>query len=80
MPHALTQEAPLTLEQAKAWFYANGESVSDWAKAHGFRREIVYAVLAGRTRGYRGEAHRVAVALGLKAPPSAQTAPGGPMP
>lgn len=79
MSQALTPEVPLTLEQAKDWFYANGESVSDWAKARGFRREIVYAVLAGRTRGCRGEAHRVAVALGLKAPPPDQTPLGGAM-
>lgn len=76
MPLTLRTEIPLTLEQAKNWFYANGESVSDWAKAHGFRREIVYAVLAGRTRGCRGEAHRVAVALGVKAPPQNEPVPG----
>jgi gp16 family phage-associated protein len=54
-------------QQARRWFEAEGISVSDWAKANGFRRDVVYAVLAGRTRGRRGAAHRVAVALGIKA-------------
>jgi gp16 family phage-associated protein len=43
-----------------------GVCVSDWADSHGFARASVYAVLHGRTKGRRGEAHRIAVALGLK--------------
>jgi gp16 family phage-associated protein len=54
-------------EGAKRWFEVNGLSVTDWAVAHGFKREQVYAVLNGRTAGRRGTAHRIAVALGLKA-------------
>jgi gp16 family phage-associated protein len=42
-------------------------TVSDWASNHGFRRESVYAVLGGRSRCRRGEAHQIAVALRLKA-------------
>lgn len=58
-----------TLEQARHWFEAEGVTVSDWAKENGFPREVVYAVLAGRTRGRRGCAHEVAVALGIKPAP-----------
>lgn len=56
------------LDELKAKFDAHGLSVTDWAIQHGFKRESVYAVLAGRSRCRRGEAHRVAVALGLKVP------------
>ena len=52
--------------EAKALFDAAGIPISDWAAANGFARENVYAVLDGRLKGKRGEAHRIAVALGLK--------------
>jgi gp16 family phage-associated protein len=50
----------------KQRFFTDGQQISDWAQAHGFNRDLVYGVLAGRTKGQRGEAHRIAVALGLK--------------
>lgn len=59
-------------KEARAWFKATGTSVSDWARSHGFQREHVYAVLAGRTCGDRGHAHAVATALGIKPPPPAE--------
>ncbi len=49
-----------------------------WAKAHGFNREEVYAVLNGRSKGRHGRAHRIAVLLGIKADPSSQEAPRHP--
>lgn len=55
-----------TREEVLAAFEAQGLSVTEWAAAHGFRREDVYAVLGGRTRGRRGKAHRISVALGIK--------------
>jgi len=55
-----------TREEILAAFDAAGLSVTDWAKAHNFRRQDVYALLSGRTTGRRGEAHRIAIALGLK--------------
>ncbi|TDK30950.1 DNA-binding protein [Luteimonas terrae] len=57
---------PYTLEQVKAAFEASGMSVATWADARGFTRAAVYAVLDGRTKGRRGEAHRIATALGIK--------------
>lgn len=57
----------LSVEQVRHRFYASGTSVTDWAHKHGFSRQVVYSLLSGRTRGYRGTAHAAAVALGLKA-------------
>lgn len=56
----------MTVEEVKQWFFREGLPVNEWARAHGFPPETVYALLAGRTVGRRGQAHRVAVALGLK--------------
>lgn len=50
----------------KQRFYARGLEISQWALEHGFSRALVYGVLSDRTKGQRGEAHRIAVALGLK--------------
>lgn len=47
-------------------FELRGETVTSWAQTHAFNPANVYAVLTGRTRGRRGEAHRIAVALRLK--------------
>lgn len=55
-----------TLQDIREAFESAGVSVSDWADANGFRRENVYALLAGRTKGRRGQAHQIAAALGLK--------------
>lgn len=64
-----------TRAAVKVWFESNGMSVSDWAAANGFSRDAVYAILNGRTAGRRGDAHRIAVALGLKSPISLPLAP-----
>jgi gp16 family phage-associated protein len=55
--------------QVKARFLAEGISISEWAKARGFKRFLVYRVLNGSCKATRGEAHKIAVALGLKAEP-----------
>ena len=56
-----------TPEQVKAEFNAQGKTITDWAKEHGFERHEVYSVLGGRTKCRFGRAHDIAVALGLKA-------------
>jgi gp16 family phage-associated protein len=56
----------LSIEDVRQRFDAAGVSVSDWACAQGLSPAIVYALLSGRVRGRRGQAHRAAVALGLK--------------
>lgn len=67
----------LSLDEARANFEAQGVAVTDWAQANGFKREDVYAVLNGRTKGRRGQAHSIAVALGLK---STEVVPVGKVP
>jgi len=54
------------LEDVRKAFDRAGVTVSEWSAANGFRREDVYAVLSGRTKGLRGQAHHIATALGLK--------------
>jgi gp16 family phage-associated protein len=54
------------IDQAKMTFYLQGLSIADWAREHDFHQDTVYAVLSGRSKGLRGESHRIAVKLGLK--------------
>lgn len=56
----------LSRGDVRANFDAQGLVVTEWANAHGFKAEDVYLVLSGRTKGRRGQAHLIAVALGLK--------------
>jgi gp16 family phage-associated protein len=58
-----------TPEQVLAWFRADGITVAGWCRGHGFSRSVVNSVLHRYTPGLRGEAHRAAVALGIKAAP-----------
>jgi gp16 family phage-associated protein len=63
----------LTPEDVKRRFEQAGETISGWAGKHGFPKDAVYAILNGRIRGKRGQAHSIAVALGLKCPPSSNS-------
>ena len=56
----------LTASEAKDRLQAAGKSYADLARELGASPAIVEGVLSGRFKGVRGEAHRVAVALGLK--------------
>ena len=53
-------------QEARERFIFHGVSVNAWAVRHGFSPQTVYAILNGRCFATRGEAHRVAVALGIK--------------
>ena len=55
-----------TAAQAKAWLEHQGKSVQAFAREHGVDPATTYQVLAGRKKGRRGEAHEVAVLLGMK--------------
>jgi gp16 family phage-associated protein len=59
--------------QVKARFLAEGVSVAEWARSNGFDGKLVYRVLNGSVKGTRGQAHNIAVALGLKAEPKKLT-------
>lgn len=68
-----------TLQEVRQWFFDQGLTVTEWSRQHGFRADCVYALLAGRTQGRRGHAHRAALALGLKRSAHAvETAEAGP--
>lgn len=56
-----------TAPEVRASFNRVGKSVSAWARAHGFKVSLVYAVLEGRAKGNRGKSHNIAVLLGMKA-------------
>ena len=43
-----------------------GISIPEWAKENDFSVATTKAVLYGHSKGTRGEAHRVAIALGIK--------------
>jgi gp16 family phage-associated protein len=52
--------------QAQKQLTAAGMSVAEWARKHGTNRSMTYQVLRGEKKGRRGEAHRIAVLLGIK--------------
>ena len=49
-----------------SWLEHQGKSVQEFAREHGVDPATTYQVLAGRKKGKRGEAHKVAVLLGMK--------------
>lgn len=57
----------LTPEQARAALDMAGKSIAEFAREHSLDEPTVYQILAGRRKGRRGEAHRAAVLLGIKA-------------
>jgi gp16 family phage-associated protein len=44
-----------------------GISIAEWARENRFSCGLVYQVLEGKRRCLRGQSHKIAVALGLKA-------------
>lgn len=63
-----------TPQDCHAWFLAHGINVTQWCRERGLSRQVVADLLRGKRKGYRGEAHRAAVALGLKPDPAELTA------
>jgi gp16 family phage-associated protein len=61
---------PQTPASANAWFVRHGVCKAQWARDMGFDRMVVVDLLRGRLKGLRGDAHLVAIALGLKADPA----------
>lgn len=55
-----------TLAEARRELEIQGLTIAGWARAHGLRPRSVYDVLTGRNRGKFGEAHTIAVLLGVK--------------
>lgn len=59
-----------TPRQARAWLVLQGITIKDFSEKNGFSRYTVSEVLSGACKGAWGEAHRVAIALGIKPAPS----------
>lgn len=76
----MPKTTPLTPEQVRARLRQSGQTLTQWAAERGYRREAVYRVINGRDKAHFGQAHDIAVALGLKVPvdaePSTGAAPG----
>jgi gp16 family phage-associated protein len=55
-----------TPEEVRADLDRKGIGITQWARQHNVQARTVYDLLYGKSQGRRGEAHRVAVLLGLK--------------
>lgn len=55
-----------TPEEIRTELAERGIAISEWARQMGFSPGLVHQVLAGRLKCKRGQAHDVAVSLGLK--------------
>lgn len=64
-----TKHAALTPEQVKSRLRAQGKTLAQFAKEHGFEASDVYRVIGGSRKGLYGKGHEIAVALGLKINP-----------
>lgn len=64
---------PLTGEQAKARLRAQGITTTQWAEQHGYNRREVYRVMNGQLKANFGNAHQIAVDLGMKLPADEST-------
>ena len=55
-----------TPDEARAELQAKGISITQWAVANKFSPNLVFEVLGGRKKCVRGQAHEIAIKLGLK--------------
>lgn len=56
----------LSPADAKRALIAQGITLTEFAKRHGFKYRTVSEVVRGVNKGLYGEGHRIAVALGIK--------------
>ncbi len=56
------------LNQLRLSFRRRGMTVVDWARQHNFPTSLVYAVMTGRSKAYRGQSYDIAIKLGLIEP------------
>lgn len=56
-------------DEVRKEFARNGISIAEWSRVHGVNRQLVYEILAANPRRVctRGDSHRIAVLLGIKA-------------
>lgn len=56
----------VTSQQARDNLYAQGISISEWARREGFSKNLVFSILQGRRLCRFGKSHQIAVKLGMK--------------
>jgi gp16 family phage-associated protein len=56
-----------TPDDVRAELKRQGVSITQWAIANKFSPNLVFDVLAGRKKAVRGQAHTIAIKLGIKA-------------
>jgi gp16 family phage-associated protein len=61
-----TGSTPMTPDQIKTKFRMRGLTISQWARDHGYKPAKVIRVLNGFDKGNYGQAHEIAVKLGMK--------------
>jgi len=54
---------------AREWLRSHNITITEWSRARGFPRGLVYALLSGRVKGSLGKSRAAAVALGIAVPP-----------
>lgn len=55
-----------TAEEVKEDFQRRGITITQWARDNGFWPAQVHQLLIGKSKGRYGDAHRIAVRLGMK--------------
>jgi gp16 family phage-associated protein len=65
--HAMKKQQIKTPEEVMREFEERGQSIADWSRRNGLSVFTVYRVLKKTSAAKRGESHRAAVLLGLKA-------------
>lgn len=71
----MKQRIALTSDQVKQRFRQRGVTLTQWAAEQGYDRKAVYRVLNGADKGRYGQAHEIAVKLGLKVPDAEPSTP-----
>lgn len=59
-----------TAEQVKEDLKTKCIPLTQWAKDNGFAVSAVRAIIYGRNKGYFGQGHKIAFALGMKGLPN----------
>ena len=67
MTEDITFDGLVTPAAAYQRFLDDGESIAAWAIMRGFNPALVYSVLRGERKCIRGQSHKIAVSLGIKA-------------
>ncbi len=63
-----------TPQQVRERMRRDGKTLKQWALENGYRPNNVYRVMGGIDKGYYGQAHEIAMRLGLKSPNTNQHA------